>query len=316
MPHLILSLNLISFIAGSAALAFILVLHKQRPGEIERLIRFVLLCLTFIVLCNGIDFYLGYFMGLNDSRIKFMTMNFLSLTILAVIALALRLAEEVTRTKLSFFVWIIYWVFSFLEYFACIGFSLFAHPDQIDPGYGYTISALYVLVWLLVVAFFILSHLRLIGKTSARQAVHVRLLVCLGLLWFIVDALSELDVFRLLFGFPRIAMSPFFLIILSSCVIVQCLRLLSVPRTVSAGNEMDSVQRGAVQPDARWDLSPREREIFDLLIMGLENADISERLFISPHTVKNHVSNIYRKSGAKNRLDLMHIPVQGEIAGR
>jgi DNA-binding CsgD family transcriptional regulator len=48
-------------------------------------------------------------------------------------------------------------------------------------------------------------------------------------------------------------------------------------------------------------LTDREQEILDLVGCGLTNADVAERLWISPATVKKHLDNIYRKLGVSNR---------------
>ena len=48
-------------------------------------------------------------------------------------------------------------------------------------------------------------------------------------------------------------------------------------------------------------LTPREREVLKLIAQGLSNGEIASTLFISEHTVKNHVSNIYRKLGDNDR---------------
>ncbi|HHT69071.1 MAG TPA: response regulator transcription factor [Firmicutes bacterium] len=48
-------------------------------------------------------------------------------------------------------------------------------------------------------------------------------------------------------------------------------------------------------------LTPREREVLKLIAQGLSNGEIASALFISQHTVKNHVSNIYRKLGEHDR---------------
>ena len=45
----------------------------------------------------------------------------------------------------------------------------------------------------------------------------------------------------------------------------------------------------------------REAEILDLMARGLTNAAISERLFLSDKTVRNHVSNIFAKLGVSDR---------------
>jgi len=52
----------------------------------------------------------------------------------------------------------------------------------------------------------------------------------------------------------------------------------------------------------RVQLSRREREILELVAAGLGNDLIAERLYISPHTIKTHLYNIFRKIGVKNRL--------------
>lgn len=53
-------------------------------------------------------------------------------------------------------------------------------------------------------------------------------------------------------------------------------------------------------PDAEG-LTPREREVLDLLARGLDNAALAESLFISPKTVRNHVSRIFAKLGVSHR---------------
>ncbi|WP_324718165.1 response regulator transcription factor [Carboxydochorda subterranea] len=48
-------------------------------------------------------------------------------------------------------------------------------------------------------------------------------------------------------------------------------------------------------------LTPREREVLALIGLGLSNQEIARRLVISEHTVKNHVSSIYRKLQTADR---------------
>lgn len=71
-------------------------------------------------------------------------------------------------------------------------------------------------------------------------------------------------------------------------------RLLIDARTSSA--------RPPVPEDDQRELSPREKELLGLVTLGLSNAEIATRLFISEKTVKGHLTNIYRKLEVSNRL--------------
>lgn len=53
-------------------------------------------------------------------------------------------------------------------------------------------------------------------------------------------------------------------------------------------------------------LSPREMEVLDLTAKGKSNADIARELFLSEHTVKTHLYNLFRKLGVANRTQAVH----------
>jgi DNA-binding NarL/FixJ family response regulator len=57
-------------------------------------------------------------------------------------------------------------------------------------------------------------------------------------------------------------------------------------------------------------LSARELEIVELVVIGLSNHKISQRLEISKRTVDNHISNILKKTGATNRVELVRWSLQ------
>lgn len=56
---------------------------------------------------------------------------------------------------------------------------------------------------------------------------------------------------------------------------------------------------------SEYNISNREREILEYILRGYSNREIQHRLFLSPHTVKNHNYNLYRKLGVRNRVELM-----------
>ena len=59
--------------------------------------------------------------------------------------------------------------------------------------------------------------------------------------------------------------------------------------------------RPAVEAAVFPELTEREREILDLVARGLSNTEITQRLVVSPKTVRNHVSNIFSKLQVADR---------------
>lgn len=68
--------------------------------------------------------------------------------------------------------------------------------------------------------------------------------------------------------------------------------------------------RSAIAPDPETEkqamLTSRERKVIQAVIAGsgAPNKGLAEQLFISEHTLRNHLVSIYRKLGVKNRLEL------------
>jgi two-component system response regulator DesR len=59
---------------------------------------------------------------------------------------------------------------------------------------------------------------------------------------------------------------------------------------------------GAAGPAAQL-LTTRERQVLEFVAGGLTNAEIAAELELSPNTVKEHASSMFRKLGARNRAD-------------
>ncbi len=57
-------------------------------------------------------------------------------------------------------------------------------------------------------------------------------------------------------------------------------------------------------------LSSRELQILELVVRGLSNLKIANQLEISKRTVDNHISNILKKTGVGNRVELVRWALQ------
>jgi two-component system, NarL family, response regulator LiaR len=78
-----------------------------------------------------------------------------------------------------------------------------------------------------------------------------------------------------------------------------------------AATSLISASRRAPAPG--HDLTEREREVLALMINGLNNREIAERLIISSSTVKNHVSNILAKLNTASRTQAVALAVESKI---
>ena len=58
------------------------------------------------------------------------------------------------------------------------------------------------------------------------------------------------------------------------------------------------------KPSASVRITPREREIIQLICQGLKNREIAEILGITSGTVKVHLMHIFEKTGTKDRFQL------------
>ena len=52
-------------------------------------------------------------------------------------------------------------------------------------------------------------------------------------------------------------------------------------------------------------LTQRQEQIVRMVVEGLPNGEISSKLHVSPHTVKNHLFRIYEKLGVSSRVELI-----------
>jgi DNA-binding NarL/FixJ family response regulator len=63
----------------------------------------------------------------------------------------------------------------------------------------------------------------------------------------------------------------------------------------------------------RQPLTPREREVLRYIRYGLTDDEIAKKLFVSSHTVHNHVRNIVEKLGVRNRVEAVSLSFQEDL---
>ena len=93
---------------------------------------------------------------------------------------------------------------------------------------------------------------------------------------------------------------PLYFLALNCLSIAFGLRYLNRPAYAEAGRPTQFFLE-------RFGITEREAAVIGLLLEGASGKDIADRLYISAKTVENHVTNIYRKVGARNRVQLFRL---------
>jgi NarL family two-component system response regulator LiaR len=99
--------------------------------------------------------------------------------------------------------------------------------------------------------------------------------------------------------------------------LADAIRAAHAGRPTLAPEVTEALLHAATHPPAPGkDLTPRERAVLALMVKGLSNAEIAERLMISSSTVKFYVSSILAKLGAANRVEVVALAVRHHLVGR
>jgi DNA-binding NarL/FixJ family response regulator len=74
-------------------------------------------------------------------------------------------------------------------------------------------------------------------------------------------------------------------------------------------SKLDNIERDNIVSQ----LTPRERQVLELLTHGLSNAEIGLQLHLSPRTVEKYVSSLLRKTDTSNRAELVRFAIKHDL---
>lgn len=88
--------------------------------------------------------------------------------------------------------------------------------------------------------------------------------------------------------------------------VAQGANVLPPPLTVSLFSQIadDAMRRGERYALGAVRLTKREREVVELIVGGMSNKEISNRLHLSTHTIRSHVHNVLEKLALRSRLQI------------
>jgi DNA-binding NarL/FixJ family response regulator len=128
-----------------------------------------------------------------------------------------------------------------------------------------------------------------------------------------VVVLTTFELDEYVFGALRAGASGFLLKNLEPADLLHTIRVVAAGESLLAPQVTTRLieafvavpERSTVASAGFDELTAREREIFELVALGLTNVEIADRLWLSPLTVKTHVSRILGKLGARDRVQLV-----------
>jgi len=96
--------------------------------------------------------------------------------------------------------------------------------------------------------------------------------------------------------------------------LADAIRAAKAGKPTLAPEAAQVLMHAAIKPQALgFDLTPRELEVLELMVGGLNNPEIAERLVVSRSTVKFHVSSILSKLGASSRTEAVSLALQHQL---
>ena len=129
-----------------------------------------------------------------------------------------------------------------------------------------------------------------------------------------VIALTSFETDELVQGALRAGAISYLLKNVTALELAEAIRAAHAGRSTLAPEATKVLVRTADQPKLLGqDLTAREREVLALVVEGLSNGEIGERLALTHSTVKFHVSNILSKLGASTRAHAVALAVQHKL---
>jgi len=105
-----------------------------------------------------------------------------------------------------------------------------------------------------------------------------------------------------------IALSPLVYVLINSVILIKGRSYL-----MQSYKSEENKQLTYEELAKYYDITQREFEIMELITDGCTNQIIGEKLNISPNTVRNHISSIFKKIGVANRFELINYMIRGQL---
>jgi DNA-binding CsgD family transcriptional regulator len=269
--------------------------------------------LGFLVPSAGVSLFtaVGVFLRasgmVEDFALYFVVWNLSFLVLTAAAYFALNTALLAVGSVMTRPIQAVYAGGTILAYVATLSIALQAKSDLFFPYIGGTYSAtsLYLFTALSLALVVVLRRRQRLAPEDRRTLIRfLRAFLPLGAVFF-TDQILRATHWRELPWPPLLPLAPLALYCFVTAELLLRMRRISAEGAVSAAEiSYEKLALSVAEACERSPLTPRERKVLVEILKGRGNAAIARDLDISPHTVKNHVYNIFQKTGAGSRKEL------------
>jgi len=308
MEHLALALTILAFGIGMISTTYAILLYKKYPIPYLKAhyILYILLniAIFFGLLFNYMQFNVMKSLSENVVWIFIRVYHFeVSLTIVIIVYVFVSMIFPLLKrewTKRGKILFIHYFGLLILAQAIC---SVFNISIGKTPLHFFCITIIYI-------SFHLISYIMVfklyLQRKSYKSPIQRKILKRLSFfMFFVFTAILLINTFQ---GMNLISLAEYILLL---PIIVFIINLVPNIRLKSFVKEMFPQETSLVSSDIfmnrllkKYKITPREQQIIQLICNGKSNKEIEDELFISPHTVKEYIYRIYKKTGVKNRVQL------------
>jgi DNA-binding CsgD family transcriptional regulator len=311
MAHFMTALYLILFMSSSAGLVSLILVGWRLRSRTARLIFLIDICLTIGMLAVIVSFYLGNIAAArNDDSPLWMralsivsivsqtAMYFLASRLVGSLKAGGRLHALIRRIAMV----ACYLVMAYGAGALTIGFLPRESPFRIQYSslLGLPGMALVCVTMLLIGMALILAPT---GKAHSAERLLLRGWAAAILAFVPLSILEPLAENAHAFAAGTFHMDFLFHFACDLISIAACVRAF---RPEGTGTGPLAAFRVEDDTARRFGLTPRERDMAQLIARGLANKEIAAELGISGPTVRSHIYNLYQKVGARSRIELLN----------
>ncbi len=217
----------------------------------------------------------------------------------------IKLSAEMVNRSLSRSFTISYFLFQFL-FFIGYGFAILRFTDLKDENIENTTSIIRMtMITMHVITLLISYYFLYLRGSGLKDKVQRSMVMNFGHIFLFVQLIG---IILFYFTDRYVSVSLVYLFVYFGGGLLPLLFLESrLKRDFSIATSYEEGKIDLLDLFLRHEISRREQEVIEKISEGLTNQQISEVLFISLQTVKDHSHNIYKKLGVKSRVQMVNM---------